>query len=203
MYFMHIFFLLTVPSPGKGGGLRQVDSRPKTFCQISNMNSTAKSNNAFYARSSPVSDPLVLAPCERELVSSLPHRGALQFCNPTAVKSFARVVDNSKQIQVNKKIHHMRSKIRLITWNLGTLTSKSRELVDIMKRRKINIACLQETKWKGDKAKEIGEGYKLYFIGKERNRNGVGIIVDNVLKDKVVQVRRISDRLMCEISFRG
>jgi len=30
MCFKHIF-LLPVPSPGKGGGLRQVDSRPKTF----------------------------------------------------------------------------------------------------------------------------------------------------------------------------
>ena len=43
--------------------------------------------------------------------------------------------------------------------------------------------------------KEIGEGFKLFYIGSE-NRNGVGIILDEELKKQVVNVQRISDRLM-------
>ena len=38
------------------------------------------------------------------------------------------------------------SKLRLATWNIGTLTSKGMVIVDTMIRRKVNIICLQETK---------------------------------------------------------
>ncbi|KAL4185006.1 hypothetical protein AMTRI_Chr10g228430 [Amborella trichopoda] len=69
------------------------------------------------------------------------------------------------------------------------------ELVDTMRLRRSNIACLQETKWKRDKTKEI-DGYKLWYTGKDNNRNGVGIIVDEDLKYKVVIVKRIGDRLL-------
>ncbi|KAJ7976642.1 Retrovirus-related Pol polyprotein LINE-1 [Quillaja saponaria] len=41
----------------------------------------------------------------------------------------------------------VQDKIRTATWNIWTLTGKLRELVDIMSRRRIKIACLQETKW--------------------------------------------------------
>ena len=45
-------------------------------------------------------------------------------------------------------------------------------------RRRINIACLQETKWIGEKAKKVGEtSYKLWYTRKDRNKNGVGIII--------------------------
>ena len=43
--------------------------------------------------------------------------------------------------------------------------SKIVELIHTIKRRKVNIACLQGTRWKGDKAKEITYGYRLYYIG--------------------------------------
>ncbi|XP_059298195.1 uncharacterized protein LOC132050872 [Lycium ferocissimum] len=72
---------------------------------------------------------------------------------------------------------------------------KSIELVKILKERKINIACVQETKSVGPKAKEV-DGYKLWFSGKSKYRNGVGILVDRELRDQVVEVRRVTDRMM-------
>jgi hypothetical protein len=38
------------------------------------------------------------------------------------------------------------SKIRLGSWNIWSLTSKLRELVDTMVMRHVNILCVQETK---------------------------------------------------------
>jgi len=35
------------------------------------------------------------------------------------------------------------------------LTGKSREIVDVMQRRKINVMCIQEVKWTGQSAREI------------------------------------------------
>jgi hypothetical protein len=38
------------------------------------------------------------------------------------------------------------SRLRVGTWNVGSLTGKFREIVDTMIRRRVNILCVQETK---------------------------------------------------------
>ena len=49
----------------------------------------------------------------------------------------------------------------------------------------------------GEKAKEIGNlGHKLWYTGWERNRDGVGILVDKNVKDDVVEIKRIGDRII-------
>src|SRR6218665_2704841 len=91
----------------------------------------------------------------------------------------------------------MRQKeMRMATWNVGSLTGKAREIVDVMQRRKINILCLQEMKWIGESAREIGDGYKLIYNGGKQRRNGVGVILDPELKEAVADVIRHGDRLI-------
>ena len=51
-------------------------------------------------------------------------------------------------------------KVRLASWNIGSLTRKSIKLVKSFHRQRISIAYVQETKWVGAKATEI-DGYKL------------------------------------------
>ncbi|VDP33093.1 unnamed protein product [Heligmosomoides polygyrus] len=46
----------------------------------------------------------------------------------------------------------------------------------------------KETQWKGAKAREIGEGVKLYYNGEDTKRNGVVIAVAESLKDSVAAV---------------
>ena len=88
-------------------------------------------------------------------------------------------------------------KLRLATLNIGSLTGKGIELVDTLIRRRVNIACLQETKWVGSKAKELeNTDYKIYYTGLDRRRNGVGIVVDKDLKDDVITVSRKGDRII-------
>ncbi|XP_061339559.1 uncharacterized protein LOC133286188 [Gastrolobium bilobum] len=87
--------------------------------------------------------------------------------------------------------------MRLGSWNIGTLTDKLRELVDVFVRRKMNIVCLQETKWAGEKAKEVdGTGFKLWYTGINKSQNGVGIMIDKSLRDKVVDIKRKGDRFI-------
>ncbi|KAJ0970135.1 hypothetical protein J5N97_023012 [Dioscorea zingiberensis] len=101
----------------------------------------------------------------------------------------------SGRVRVKKLVHE--SRIRIGSWNIGSLTGKSMELVDTLKRRRIDIVCLQETRWIGNKAREIGNtGYKLWYCGGDKHRNGVGIIVEPKMKDKVVEVKRIGDRII-------
>jgi len=47
----------------------------------------------------------------------------------------------------------------------------------------------------GAKAREI-DGYKLWYSGGTKARNGVGNLVDKELTDRVVEVRHKSDRIM-------
>ena len=82
------------------------------------------------------------------------------------------------------------------TVNVGTMTGKTEELVELMDRRGIEILCIQETKWKGSKAREFGLGYKLFYKGADTRRNGIGIIVHQDLKSGVIDVKRVSDHLM-------
>ena len=71
------------------------------------------------------------------------------------------------------------------------------ELVDTLRGRRVDIVCLQETRWIGHKAREIGNiGLKLWYAGGDKNQNGVGIIVEPNLKDKVVEVNQVDDRII-------
>jgi hypothetical protein len=46
-------------------------------------------------------------------------------------------------------------------------------------------------------------GFKLWYIGKERNRNGVDILIDKSLKNEVVALRRQGDMIiMIKLIFR-
>ena len=76
------------------------------------------------------------------------------------------------------------------------MTGKSREGADTMERRKTDLACVQETKWKGAKAREITGGFKLFYNGGNNKRNGVGIIVKKEWQDNIMEIKRTSDRLM-------
>nr|XP_016457286.1 PREDICTED: craniofacial development protein 2-like [Nicotiana tabacum] len=95
-------------------------------------------------------------------------------------------------VRVDKKSS---CRLRIGSWNIGTLTGKSIELVKILQKRRVNIACVQETRWVGSKARNV-DGYKLWYSGAVRGKNGMGILVDRELREYVVEVRRVNDRLM-------
>ena len=46
-----------------------------------------------------------------------------------------------------------------------TMTGRERKLADMMEQRNINVLCLQKTKWKGSKARNIESGCKLFYNG--------------------------------------
>ena len=55
---------------------------------------------------------------------------------------------------------------------------------------------MQKTRWKGSKAKQLGEGYKLFYHGDTTNRNGIGIIVSQKWRDNILNINRIINRIM-------
>ncbi|KAG5605367.1 hypothetical protein H5410_026859 [Solanum commersonii] len=85
-------------------------------------------------------------------------------------------------------------RLRVTSWNTGSLTGKSIKLVKILKKRKINIVC-SGNKWVGTKAWDVNR-FKLWYLGGSRDRNGVGIFVDGDHREQVVEVRKFNDEIM-------
>ena len=54
-----------------------------------------------------------------------------------------------------------------------------------------------ETKWVGEKSRIIEPwGYKLWYTGRDRNHNGMGVVINKQLLEDVVEVRRKGDRIL-------
>lgn len=161
---------------------------------------------AKVARSSPGSD----APhCPRVVSNELGHVTSTRSSPGSGAPHCLSVVSSELgqdtsanvvgQVGSQKRVK-IGSKLRLATWNVGSLTGKLLELGEVMKKRKINIMCLQETKWIGQRqVKTFWKGsdkFKLWYSGQVRNKNGVGIMVDQSLIEDVVEVYRKNDRIM-------
>ena len=107
-------------------------------------------------------------------------------------KQRRRRKERNKERKKAKKI-----KLRVATLNVGTMTGKGREVADLMERRGVDILCVQETRWKGERARCIGGGYKMWYCGSGNKKNGVGIILKKEHVDRVVELWRVSERIIC------
>jgi hypothetical protein len=87
----------------------------------------------------------------------------------------------------------VKTELRIGTLNVGTKTGKGREIVDMMVRRKVDVLCVQETRWKGERARTIGDGFKIWYCGYEKIN---GVVAKKDLVDRVVEVERVFDRIM-------
>lgn len=105
-------------------------------------------------------------------------------------------VKNAKAFPASDETRRCVNNMRIATWNIGSLTGRSQELANTLHRRNINICCVQELKWKGSKSRDIGRNYQLLYNGTSTTRNGIGIILDATLKQRIIRVERISDRIM-------
>ena len=89
--------------------------------------------------------------------------------------------------------------VNVCTVNVGTLRGRSREVADMLSRRKIDICCVQEVRYKNEGCSVIGDGeqkFKFWYKGNSEGTNGVGIMMKHDLAESVIEVRRYSDRLM-------
>lgn len=64
------------------------------------------------------------------------------------------------------------------------------------KRVDFAFACLQETKWRGSKSQNFGEGYKLIYTGSRNGRNVITVVASQEHLDNIVQGKRINDSII-------
>ena len=58
----------------------------------------------------------------------------------------------------------------------------------MMERRRLEVSCIQQTKWNGDRARTMMGGCKLLHEGGDGRSNGLGIIVSEEISKTVVRV---------------
>ena len=108
-------------------------------------------------------------------------------------RSVVHSIDDGNLPDRSRRSH----KIRLATWNVGLMSGKSGEICDVMLRRKIDVCCLQETKWRGKSNRWLaGDQIKFYWIGCESGDAGVGILLKKWLADSVIAVLKVNERVM-------
>jgi len=67
---------------------------------------------------------------------------------------------------------------RVGTWNIDSLTGIAGELVEVLAERRMDVACVQETRWRGLGCRffgAIGKRYKLFWMGSKAKTDGVEI----------------------------
>ena len=104
-------------------------------------------------------------------------------------------MEKKERNEERKKAKKIR--LRFATLNVGTMTGKGREVTDLMERRGVDILCVQETHWKGERVRCIGGGYNMWYCGSGNKKNGVGIILKKEHVDRVVKLWRVTDRIIC------
>ena len=82
---------------------------------------------------------------------------------------------------------------------MGSLCGRKTEVCEELRKRKVDVCCIQEVRWKGQGARFVGTSgrrYKLWWSGNDARFGGVGILVKKKISGNVVEVRRKSDRVM-------
>ena len=101
----------------------------------------------------------------------------------------------------DRRTHDRREgfKLKVCTVNVGTMKGRSNEIARMLARRSADICCVQEVRYKRNSTTTLGEGsdsYKFWYSSSSSGTNGVGILVRRDLAEDVIEVERISDRIM-------
>src|SRR5437867_4193393 len=89
-------------------------------------------------------------------------------------------------------------RLRVGSWNVGTMSRRDGEVADMASRRCLDFCCLQETRGRGEGNKWLGakgKRNKFFWKGKD-GLAGVGVLVAEKWVERVCEVMKESERWM-------
>ena len=95
---------------------------------------------------------------------------------------------------------HLR-KFRVGILNVNTLRGRVCEVVETLSRRKVDVCCIQETRYHGGSCRTIkgkDTRYKLYWSGNNKGTAGVGVFVAEEWIEKVFEVQSLRQNYFSE-----
>ena len=106
-------------------------------------------------------------------------------------------VREAGSVRVGKTYKHPR--FRVATLNVGSLKGRGPEVVETLTRRHVDLCAIQEHNWRGASARAIkGKDtvYKFFWSGSPEGRGGVGFLLASEWSKHVMEVKRVSDRII-------
>ena len=85
------------------------------------------------------------------------------------------------------------------TLSVNTLRGRICQVVETLSRRKVDVCCIQETRYHGGNCRTIKckeRRYKLYWSRKDKGTAGVGVFVAEEWIEIVFEVQRVSHRII-------
>ena len=74
------------------------------------------------------------------------------------------------------------------------MSGRSAEVVETLHR--INVCCVQETRWTGSGARVMGKGmsrYKFFWQGCKDGNAGVGLLISDRWIDRIIDVKTVNE----------
>ena len=99
---------------------------------------------------------------------------------------------------INEKVAN-RLGVRFGSWNVGSISGRGTEVCEELRKRKVDVCCLQEVRWRGKGTRFIGvkgRRYQLWWCENDDKTGGVEILIKEELCENVIDVRRRCDRVM-------
>ena len=85
------------------------------------------------------------------------------------------------------------------TLSVNTLRGRVCEVVETLSCRKVDVSCIQETRYRGGNCRTIkgkDTRYKLFCSGNDKGIAGVEVFVAEGWIEKVFEVQKVSDRII-------
>lgn len=105
---------------------------------------------------------------------------------------------NQKGIKQGRKLKsHKLNEVKIATWNVRTMLvpGKMQEIGDELRRYNVNIAALQEIRWKGQGVIDKPEFTVRYSGSDKQGQYGVAFMIMGKMRDNIIEYRPISERL--------
>ena len=96
-------------------------------------------------------------------------------------------------LKIQEKKVEKRIGVTFGSWNVGSVSGRGTEVFEELRKRKVDVCCLQEVRWRGEGARFFdvkGRRYQLWWCGNDDKTRGVSILVKDELCENVVEVRR-------------
>ena len=103
----------------------------------------------------------------------------------------------TKIARIRVKKRKKRKEIKICTWNIRTMlvTGKMQEIATEIMKYHVQIAALQELRWKEQGEIDKGEYIILYSGDTKKGKNGVGFIIDKETKSNIMDFKPINSRM--------
>src|SRR5207244_11448886 len=122
--------------------------------------------------------------------TTLPRIQQMRWSRNRGAPSDAKLVEGEKLATADEE-----SRLTIGNVNVGSMSGREGEVIDMLKRRGIDIRCLQETRWTGIGEEEIG-GYKFIYMGGTKGVSCGGVGVSCEWESSLVNMIRVSERRM-------